>query len=113
MTSHERRIRQYRQRALVRAWEYRQRNHAHGVWYRLRRVLARTKTAYVISSEEAERLIAEGIDPEPVGRELQPAKVMIFVDAERVARIASARPVTVRLSAELLAAEFLALTPFD
>ena len=36
---------------------------------------------------------------------------MVFVPAERVARIASARRLDVRLSAELLATECLALVP--
>jgi hypothetical protein len=37
----------------------------------------------------------------------------VIVPAERAARIASARPLDVRLSAELLSAEALALVPFD
>jgi len=113
MSSLERRIRQYRRRTLVRAWEYRQRHHAHGVWYRLRRVLTRASAAYVIACDEAERLMAEGYEPERVGGELEPPKRIVFVPAERVERIASTRPVTVRLSAELLSAECLVLTPFE
>ena len=35
---HER-ARRIHERALIRAWEYRQRNHSKGVWYRLRRLL--------------------------------------------------------------------------
>ena len=42
----ERRLRQLRSRVLVRAWDYRQRNHARGVWFRLRRVLAEASQAY-------------------------------------------------------------------
>lgn len=109
----EYRLRQYRRRMIVRSWEYRQRRHAHGVWFRLRRVLANARAAYVISGGDARRLMAEGHRLERVGRELDPPKLIIFAPAECVARIASAQPVAVRLSAEVLAAECLALTPFE
>jgi hypothetical protein len=39
--------------------------------------------------------------------------VILFVAAARVARNASARPLAVRNSAELLSAEGLALVPFE
>ena len=41
----ERRVRQYRSRMLIRAFDYRQRHHAGGVWFRLRRLLAGTSQA--------------------------------------------------------------------
>jgi hypothetical protein len=113
MPSLEYRLRQHRRRTLVRSWEYRQRRHAHGVWFRLRRVLANASAACVISGEDARGLLADGLRPEPVGQELEPPKLIIFAPAERVARIATARPVAVRLSAEVLAAECLALTRFE
>jgi hypothetical protein len=109
----EYRLRQQRRRTIIRSWQYRQRRHAHGVWFRLRRVLASARAAHVISGEDARRLIAEGHRLEAVGRELDPPKSILFAPADRVARIASARPVAVRLSAEVLAAACLALTPFD
>ena len=109
----EQRVTQLRSRVLIRAWDYRQRRHARGVWFRLRRVLADARTAHVIPSDEARRLIAEGYPPEPVGAELEPPKVIVFVPADRLARMASARPVPVRLGGECLSAECLALTPFD
>lgn len=37
-------------RAAVRAWEYRQRMHAKGVWFRLRRLLAESSAVYAIPS---------------------------------------------------------------
>jgi len=40
-------------------------------------------------------------------------RVILCVPRERVAAIASARPLAVRLSAEVLSAEFLALVPFE
>jgi hypothetical protein len=109
----ERRLREFRSRILIRAWDYRQRHHARGVWFRLRLVLANARDAYVIPREEALKLIAEGLRPEPVGQELEPPRLILFVSAERVASIADARPLPVRLDAELLGAECLALTPFE
>jgi len=111
--STERRLRELRSRVLVRSWDYRQRRHARGVWFRLRRILADARRAHVIPREEALELIAEGYRPEPVGQELDPPRLILFVPEERTARIPSARPVPVRLEAELLAAECLALTAFD
>ena len=109
----ERRLRELRSRVLVRARDHRQRRHARGVWFRLRRVLAFASEAYALPPREAERLIAEGHRPEPVGGELEPPRVILYVPRERVARIASARPLAVRLNAEMLSAECLALVPFE
>jgi hypothetical protein len=67
----------------------------------------------VIPGDEARRLIAEGYPAEPVGKELAPPKLIIVLPAARIARIASAQPVPVRLGRELLAAENLALVPFE
>lgn len=108
----ERRLHELRSRVLVRGFDHRQRHHARGVWFRPRRVLAFAREAYELPRDEAERLMAEGHRPDPVGRELEPPRIVLFVPAERVARIAFARPLAVRLSAELLAAECLALVPF-
>lgn len=108
----ERRLREMRSRVLVRSYEYRQRRHARGAWYRLRQALALAKEAYLVPRSEAEKLVAEGHRPEPVGGELEPSRIIVFVPAARVARIAAARPVAVRLSAEVLGAEALALVPF-
>ncbi len=68
---------------------------------------------YALAREEGERLIAEGHRPELVAQELEPPRAILFVPSERVASIASARPLAVRLSAELLSAECLALVPFE
>jgi hypothetical protein len=111
-SSLEQRLRQFRSRMLVRSWDYRQRHHARGVWFRLRRVLADASAAYAVTREDAAALVAEGYSAEPVGQELEPSKLIVFAPATRVERLASARVLTVRLSAELLAAEALALVPF-
>jgi hypothetical protein len=108
----ERRLRQLRSRLLLRAWDYRQRHHARGVWFRLRRVLADASAAYAVSADEARELVAEGHAPEPVGSELAPPRLIVFVSAERAMQLSSARPLAVRLSAELLAADCLVLACF-
>jgi hypothetical protein len=63
----ERRLRQLRSRLLVRAWDYRQRDHARGVWFRLRRVLADAAEALAVSEEDVWQLVAEGHELVPVG----------------------------------------------
>jgi hypothetical protein len=108
-----RRLRELRSRVVVRAFDYRQRRHARGVWFRFRRLLAFAKEAYAIPRDEGERLIAEGYRPEPVGRELEPERVVLFVPAARVGAIATAQPLAVRLSAEVLSVECLALVAFE
>lgn len=109
----ERRLRQQRSRVAIRSWDYRQRRHARGVWFRLRRVLADAQAAFAISRDEAAKLIAEGYPAAPVGNELEPPRVLLLVPADRVAQIGSARQLPVRLGADLLGAESLALVPFD
>jgi hypothetical protein len=109
----ERRVREQRARRLLGSLDYRQRRHARGVWFRLRRVLADASAAYVIPEAEARKLIAEGHRAEPAGQELEPAKLIVIASPARIARIGSARPLPVRLSGELLAATCLALTPFE
>ncbi len=99
-------------RALTRAWEYRQRHRAKGTWHRLRRLLADAQHVCVITERDAAQLIREGCEVAPVGSELEPEKVLVSVSAERLAEIVDARPLAVRLSAELLAARFLALVRF-
>jgi hypothetical protein len=109
----ERRARQQRSRALIRAWEYRQRDHARGAWFRLRRVLADAAEAYVVSSAGMRQLLDAGHTALDVGREFSPPKTIVFTDREQIARLPEARQVPVRLSADVLAAEHLALVPFD
>jgi hypothetical protein len=108
----ERRLKQQRARVLVRSWEYRQRRHARGAWFRLRRVLTDAAAAYVVSADDARQLIGEGYRAKPVGEEFEPPKVIVFAAPERVARLAHARPVPVRLGGELLLADHLVLVPF-
>jgi hypothetical protein len=109
----ERRLREQRARVLIRTHDYRQRRHAHGVWFRLRRVLADASAAYAISVDDARALVAEGHAVEPVGAELEPPKLIVFVPADRVRAMAGAEQVPMRMGGALLAAPCLALVPFD
>ena len=109
----QRRLREFRARVSVRAFHFRQRHRARGVWFRLRRLLTLASEAYLITAEDASRLLAEGYRPEPVGEELEPRRHIFILPRERVALIDAARPTAVRLSAEVLAAPCLALVPFD
>ena len=101
-----------RTRGAVRAWHYRQRNLADGVWFRLRRVLADAQAAYAISDEDAAALMAEGRIPEPSGLELSPAKTLVFIDERRLAALDSPRAIPVSLGVEFLLARAVALVPF-
>jgi hypothetical protein len=109
----EQRARQYRSRMLVRTWEYRQRHHARGVWYRLRRLLADASHAYIVSSHDAAQLRAEGFAVEAVGNAIEPPKIIVCAPRTRVTSLASAREVPVSLGGDLLSAECLVLVPFD
>ncbi len=109
----ERRVREQRARVLVRSWDYRQRRHARGMWFRLRRVLAEASAAFVVAPEDAAALVEEGCRADPVGDALEPRKLIVFAAAERVARIGSARAVPLRLGRDVLEARHLVLTPFD
>jgi len=109
----ERRVMELRARVLVRSWNYRQRHHARGVWFGLRRVLAEASAAFVVAPEDAAALVSEGCRPEPVGGALQPPKLILFAASERVSRIRSARAVPVRVGRDVLEARHLVLTPFE
>lgn len=108
----ERRLDRIRSRLVVRRWEYRQRNLSKGVWFRVRHVLAYTSRAYVIPEGEVAHLLAEGYEPVPVGRELEPEKHLFLVPAERAEAIRGAREIEVRLTATFLEARAVALVRF-
>lgn len=106
----QRRAKAVRARAAIRQWEYRQRNLAHGVWFRWRLLLARAEEAWAISAASMEALVERGAKPEPVGRELQPAKTIVFARREELP--SDARPLVVRLDAAMLEARWVVLVPF-
>lgn len=107
---HERR-RRLVARQQIRAWEYRQRHTAKGVWLRLRRLLAGAELAAIVDAATARALIEEGHAPEPVGLELEPPRTILVLPRERFETL-ERRPIAVTLSAELLAATELVLVPF-
>ena len=107
------RARAVRTRAAVRVWHYRQRDLASGVWFRLRRVLADARAAYVISEEDATRLIAGGCRPEPCGREISPEKTILFVSESQLSTLDAPRAIRVALDPEFLTAPAIALVPFE
>jgi hypothetical protein len=108
----EKRLRALRSRAAIRAWEYRQRSHAKGVWFRLRRLLADASAAYVLGERSVRDLLSEGYQPEPVGEALEPPKVILSVPAERLEGVVDKDPIPVRLRAAFLAARYVALVRF-
>ena len=109
----EKRAMEVRSRAALRAWEYRQRNHARGVWYRFRRVLTDAESAYAVTEEEANRLLARGMRAEPVGEEFEPPRTLIFVSPEELEGIAWQKEVPLTLGPELLATRRLILVRFS
>jgi hypothetical protein len=106
------RVKAVRARALVRRWEYRQRNLAHGAWDRFRSALAHARDAYAIDDATAAALLAEGFAADDRGLGLEPPRRLVWITDERAARLAGARSLELRLDAELLAARCLALVPF-
>jgi hypothetical protein len=95
-----------------RRWEYRQRNHARGVWFELRRALAEASHAYVIPEATSRALTEAGVEPLAVGTRLHPAKTLIMMSAAEVASLPDAREIPVGLGADFLAARHVALVRF-
>jgi len=108
----ERRAKLIRSRAIVRSFEYRQRDLAHGVWFKLRRLLASARDAYAIDDGDARRLGEEGIALEPIGSALEPPKSIRFVSEARLASLVSRRSLALRLDGDLLSAKNIALVRF-
>ncbi len=104
---HER-ARRIHERALVRSWEWRQRNFSKGTWFRLRRFLADVEQAWTIDESDADLLESRGRIPLPVGKELVPAKRLFLLTEQEVRSLAHARPIPVRMCAEFLMARSLA-----
>jgi hypothetical protein len=107
------RARAVRTRAAIRSWGYRQRRHAAGGWFRLRRTLADARLAFAIGEGDTKQLIAEGYAPESCGSEIEPAKTILFVDETRLATIEDRRAIAVGLGPDFMAARYIALVPFD
>lgn len=106
------RLRAIQSRAAVRSWERRQRDHARGSWDRLARCLALMRSAWAISDEDAAALLASGCAPEPAGLAFEPPRHLFVVTEPELAKLASARPIALQASAELLGTPNLALIRF-
>jgi hypothetical protein len=107
------RVKAVRARARVRRWEYRQRNLAHGAWDRFRAALAHAREAYAVDDATSAALLAEGYAVDDRGRGLEPPRTLVWITADRARALAGARPLALRLDAELLGARCLALVPFQ
>jgi hypothetical protein len=105
------RVRRARESVLIRSWQYRQRNHAQGVWYRLRRVLVDASEAWTLDDLDADRLEREGYPALPVGGELDPAKRIFVLTPARLSALPSRKWIPMRLGQELLEARNVALVP--
>ncbi len=107
-----RRLREMRSRALILAWEHRQRGHAKGALARVLRELAYARSAYAISEEDAQALVRAGGEPLPVGQDLQPRMTLFRVDEQALLSLASRKSLPMHWRAPLLGTRFLALVPF-
>ena len=107
-----RQVKEIHARARIRRWEYRQRNLAHGAWTRFRLALAHAEHAYAIDEATASMLLAEGFSADDRGERLEPPRTIIWITPERAAALVAARPLVLRLDAELLGSRTLALVPF-
>jgi hypothetical protein len=105
------RARRIRANAAVRRWEYRQRNHARGVWLRMRRRLADAASAWRISADDAALLIEEGIEPDPIGLALEPPMTILVVPQDRLETLASRRRLALGLGADLIGSRHMVLVP--
>src|SRR5439155_8523420 len=97
----EKRAADVRARSLVRAWEYRQRDHAKGTWFRLRRALTDASRVYAISEVQAASLAARGLAPLRVGRQLHPERSLYWVETADLAELGEVREVAVHLETVL------------
>jgi hypothetical protein len=109
----ERRAKAIRSRSVRRGWEYRQRDTSHGVWFRVGRALADAVELWIISDDDADRLIEEGFVPDPAGRELEPPKNLLRVPRARLAQIKERRAIPVNLGPAFLGARDLVMIPFE
>lgn len=111
MNTLSRRVKQIRERKIIRSWEYRQRNFSNGVWFRLKRILVDAAQAWAVDLKDADRLEADGFEPLPVGLELHPQKRIYFINPETLATLSTARSIPIRLDADLLQSQYIALVP--
>lgn len=107
------RARAVRARAVVRAWEFRQRTLAAGVWGRLVRLFALAQAVYEIPCGTAQELIAAGAVPAAVGYELDPPRTILILDGATASSLPGARELPLRPAPFLLGSPCLAVVLFD
>lgn len=106
------RLRRMRSRVAIRKWEARQVTHAHGVWFRLELLLARTRRAFVISAEEATTLRAAGFEAHAIGTELEPPKAVFVIPEKTLPVSIKAHEVALQDAQQILLAQAMILIPF-
>jgi MoxR-like ATPase len=82
-------------------------------WDRFRTALAHAREAYAIDDATAAALLAEGYQADDRGRGLEPPRTLVWITAERAAALVAPRSIELRLDAQLLAARWLAVVPFE
>lgn len=107
------RLREMKARIAIQKWEARQVNHAGGVWFRLQRLLADTRRALIITSEEAAVLRAAGFEEHPVGRELEPQKELFVIPEAAVPGNVTGREIALQDGQAILRASAMILIPFE
>ena len=113
MTALAYRVKQVRARARVRRWAYRQRNTAHGAWFRFRRALGFADPAYAISEEDAARLIRDGAPIDVGGRDLEPPRTLLWIRPDQLSSVPTARALALQLGPDLFEPRGIALIPFE
>lgn len=111
--THAQRIREIRARGRIRRWEYRQRNLAHGAWLRFRTALAQAERAFRISHDLYTALAADGANIDGRGAGLEPPRHIVWISRAQAAALPGARELVLRLDAEMLVTQDLALVAFD
>lgn len=106
------RLREMKARAAIQAWEARQVSHAGGVWFRFQLLLAHTRRAFVISTEEVSILRASGFEADPIGAELEPPKSLFVVQEAELRPSITGREVALQDGPQIVAAPALLLIPF-
>ncbi len=101
-----------RARRALFAWELRQAGRAKGAFFRLAAALARAERGFAVDERELRELAREGWPEDPAGRDLEPPREIRLVSAARAARLATARPLSLRMDEALLSERFLVLVPF-
>jgi len=110
--THAQRLREIRARGQIRRWEYRQRNLAHGAWLRFRTALAHAERAFRVSPERYAELVANGGRIDDRGAGLEPPRHIVWVTPAQAGELTREHELTLRIDADMLAAEQLVLVPF-